>query len=190
MSSSTAASVDRELDLADLVRRSWDLFTKKPVEHILCAAVYHVLSVFTLGILSAPLLVTYLRIIDRQRRGEPITVAQLFEFKGTGLTAFGLALLTIIGVGLGCCLLLLPGIVLFLGWFYGLWFVALAGQGVTDALGSAWRLFRANAGSVIIVVVVLVVLGSAGAVALLGTLITFPLGVLFATLAFSDMRQA
>jgi hypothetical protein len=189
-SSSTTAAFSRELDLADLVRRSWDLFAKKPLENILCTAVVLALSGLTLGLLAAPLHVTYVRVIDRQRRGEPVAVEQLFAFEGTGFTAFATAVLMALGIAAGFCFLVLPGLVLALGWFYALWFVALTGQPAMESMAAAWRLFRGNVGSVLVVVLVLLVLSSAGAAALLGWLITFPLGMIFATLAFTDLRRA
>jgi len=189
MASTTGQQATGELDLASLFKRSWELFAKKPLEHILAAAIIHVLSAVTLGALFGPLLVGYIRLIERQRRwDEVISVGQIFTLEGSGWSAFGASLLVALATFFGLVFLVVPGLVALLGFGFALWFVALDRARATASLGASWRLFKANAGSVVLVWVILVVLGSVGGAALIGTLITFPLGTVFTTLAFHDMR--
>jgi len=190
MASTTDQPAHTELDLASLFKRSWELFARKPVEHILAALIIHVVAVLTLGILFAPLLVGYIRLIERQRRwNEVISVGQIFHFEGSGWPAFGASVLIALTAAVGMLFFVVPGLVILLGWGFALWFIALDRSSATASLGASWRLFRANLGSVVLVWIILVVLGSVGGgAALVGTLITFPLGTVFATLAFHDMR--
>jgi uncharacterized membrane protein len=189
MASTTGQPAHSELDLASLFRRSWELFARKPVEHILAALIIHVLGGLTLGVLFGPLLVGYIRLIERQRRwNEVISVGQIFHLEGSGWSAFGASVLIVLTTAVGLVLFVVPGVVVLLGWGFALWFIALDRASATSSLGASWRLFKANAGSVVLVWIILAVLGSVGGAALIGTLITFPLGTLFATLAFHDMR--
>ncbi len=188
-STAVPASSRVELDLGALFKRSWELFAAKPIEHILAAAITIVLGGITFGVLFGPLVVGYIRMVERQRRGEPIFVAQLFEFGGSFWSALGASILMAIGITIGFLLLLLPGLLLLFAWSYAFWFIAVDHATAVDSLGRSWRLAKQNFGSVALVWVVLIVLSFFGSAALIGHLITFPLGTLFATLAFSELRR-
>ncbi len=183
------ASPHTELDFGSLFKRTWELFAAKPVEHIVAAAIVCLLGGVTLGILLGPLLGAYIRMVDRQREGKPIALDQVFELGGSAVSAIGAWFLMAIGVFIGFLFLVLPGLALLVGWGYCFWFIALERESGVQSLGSSWRLMRRNVGSVVVVWVVLILLASAGGAALLGSLITMPLGTIFATLAFRELRR-
>jgi uncharacterized membrane protein len=176
-----------ELNVGDVLSRAWKLFTDKPAEHILAGLVVAIVGSLTLGILAGPLLVGYIRMIDRQSRGEAINVSQVFD----GMNAFGSAFLASLIIGvcafIGTLLLVLPGILVLLAWSLGLWFVALRGDSAMAALGASWRLFKTHLGPVLLMFLIFVVLNAAGSAVLFGTLFTFPFAVVVQTIAFREL---
>ncbi len=175
------------LDLNRLFARAWKLFSEKPFEHIVAGLVVVLLGGITIGILLGPLLVGYIRLIERQQRGEPIAVTQVFDGFDTFGSSLGALILAGIGIAIGCIFLVIPGLILAAGWGYAMWFVALRGAGPVDALGSSWRLFRANLAYVLVVEVIVGALNSLGSAVLLGALLAFPFGMILMNLSFNEL---
>ena len=57
------------------------------------------------------------------------------------------------------------------------------------SLGASWRLLKQRTGSVVFVFIILLVLNSAGAAIALAGLLSFPLGILLATVAFDELAR-
>lgn len=175
------------VDIGGLFKRSWTLFTAKPLEHIVAALIVMVLGSVTFGVLLGPLAVGHIRMVEKQTRGEQPRIEDVFS----GFNSFGAAFLAgiiiAIGVTIGMLLLVVPGLFVAAAWSFALWFVALKDSSATDALGASWNLLKTQAGSVL---VVLVLMGVANAVAgsiVFGVLLSAPLSLIFCTLAFQDM---
>ncbi len=188
-STATPTQAPTELNMGDVLARAWKLFTDKPGEHIVCGLLILALSSLTAGLCFGPLLVGYIRLIDRQERGEALEVNQLFD----GFQLFAPALVTtlVIGVGafIGALMLALPAIFVLLIWSFAMWFVALKQQSATAALGASWSLFRSHLSPVLLVFLVFVVLNFAGCAVLFGVLFTFPFSVIVQTVAFRDLAS-
>ena len=187
--SAAPRSTSAPLNLRELFRRTWEMFSADPIEHLVAGLTVCILSVLTLGVLFGPLLVLYIRVIERQRRGEPISVAQLFDFGDVTLQAVGAAAVVGIGFIFGVVLFVLPALIVLLAWGYAFWFIANENQDVIEALSSSWRLLKANFSSVLAVWAILLVVGAMGVAALIGVVIALPLTTIFATIAFADMRH-
>ena len=189
MNQDLASSSPATLDIGRLLKESWDYLFKKPIEHIGAAFLVGVLSLVTLGILSGPLTVGYIRMIERQRRGEPIAIGQVFE----GFEVFGSSFVTVlayaVGVALASLLLIIPGLFLLVAWGFALWFVALEGYGASEALGASWQLLKSHAGSVVVLLLLAIVINALGSSVLLATLLTAPFGMIFMTLGFRELTQ-
>jgi hypothetical protein len=99
------------------------------------------------------------------------------------------SLLSGLAILVGMLLFVLPGLVILVAWGYALWFVALQQKRAVDALGASWRLLKQRTGSVVIVFIIILVLNSAGAAIPLASLLSFPLGVLVATIAFDELAR-
>lgn len=178
------------VDIGKLFQRSWGLFQSKPVEHLLASLVVLVLSMLTLGLLVGPLSVGQIRMIEKHQRGEPIAVGDVFA----GFSSFGSSLLTsvimLVGVFVGMLLLVLPGLLVALAWGFALWFVALEDASPTAALSGSWQLLKTHTVSVIVIFILLGVVNAVASSIVLGTLLTAPLSMIFATLAYQEMVGA
>jgi uncharacterized membrane protein len=178
------------VDIGSLAKRSWALFTEKPLEHIVAALIVMVLGTVTLGILLGPLAVGHIRMVDKQTRGEAPRIEDVFS----GFSSFGAALLAgiifAVAVTVGMLLLVVPGLFVIAAWSYAFWFIALKGSSATDSLGEAWNLLKTQAGSVIVVLVLLAVVNAVAGSIVFATLLSAPLSVIFCTLAFQDMTSS
>lgn len=178
------------IDVASLAKRSWLLFTSKPVEHLVASVITMVITTVSLGLLLGPLVVGHIRMIEKQERGEDIRIEDVFS----GFSSFGAAFLTtlilMIGMGIGFLLLVLPMFFVMAAWGFALWFVALRDASSVEALGASWSLLKSNLGSVIVVLLLTAVLNAIGSSVLLAVLLTAPLSMIFSTLAFDQMLGA
>lgn len=177
------------LDLAALGKQSWSLFTAKPLEHIVASLIVMVLSTVSLGVVSGPLCVGQIRMIDKQRRGDDIRIEHVFSGFESFAPSFLTTLIMFVGVSIGLLLFVVPGIFLMVAWGFALWFVALGGASAVEALSASWALLKQNTPSVLLVVLLTAVLNSLGASILFGVLLTAPLSFIFGTLAFCQLRE-
>lgn len=175
------------VDLGKLLQGSWSLFQSKPVEHLVAGLIVITGSVLSIGVLSGPLSVGHIRMVEMQQRGEPIRIQDVFA----GFDSFGSAFLTsfilFVAVCIGMILLVLPGLLLGLAWGFAIWFVALEDASTTSALGGSWQLLKSHTASVIVVFVLLAVVNLAASTVVLATLLTGPLSIIFCTLAYQEM---
>ena len=178
------------IDLMSLLSRSWALFVQRPGLHIVAFLMVTAGGLLTLGLAAPPLLVGYLRMIERMRNGESPEIGDVFEGLSSFAPAFVVGLLTILAVVVGAALIVLPGVVIAVVWSYALWFVALEDQGALEALGSSWRIARRQASSLVLVLLAAVALNFLGGLVVLGVLITGPLALIFMTHGFRELAQA
>ncbi len=185
----TAPTRERdELELTRFLKETWDLFAAKPLEHVVVGAIVSFGSLLSLGILAGPLLVAYLRIIDRQRRGEPFVISQLFAFEG-GLSAFLATLAIGVLFALGLFFFILPGVLVIIVFGYTYWFIAFDGLGAFEAMGESWRFFKDNFTKLLAVWLILLLAYAVGASTFVGGLFITPCATIFACVAFFDLRR-
>ena len=72
-------------------------------------------------------------------REQPAPMSLLFSGADRLLTMFGAMFLTGLAVGVGTILLIVPGIIVYLGLWLGKFYVVDREQGAVDALQSSWR---------------------------------------------------
>lgn len=178
------------VDVGKLFQRTWALFQSKPVEHLVAGVIVMGLSIVSLGLLAGPLSVGHIRMVEKQQRGEPPRIEDVFSGFSSFGAAFVTSLILFVAMFIGMLLLVLPGIFVGLAWGFALWFVALEGASASEALGRAWQLFKAHTLSVIVICLLLAVINVVAGSVVLATLLTAPISLIFCTLAFQDMVGA
>ena len=177
------------VDVASLFKRCWGLFAQKPVEHVLVSLIVAVLGMLTLGVLLGPLYVGQLRMIEKQQRGENISVQDAFS----GFDSFAGALLVTLCIfvcaSLGMIFLVLPGLVVIAGWSFAYYFVARDRASASEALAGSWNLLKSQTASVLLVLLLVIVVNCVAATFVLAALLAAPLSAIFCTLAFQDMTE-
>ena len=176
--------------MRELLADAWRLFADNPGLHITSALFVLLGSVLTLGLAAAPLVVGYIRLVDRVRRGEPGEAREVLD----GLAHFGAAFITgliqTVAVLAGAVIVVLPGLVVACVTAYALWFVALQDLPPLSAIGAAWDLARRNAPSLLLILLMTVALNLVGALVVVGLLVTLPLSLLLMTVGFHHLAPA
>lgn len=175
------------IDVGKLFQRSWVLFQSKPVEHLVAGLIVIALSLLTLGVLFGPLSVGQIRMIEKQQRGETPRIEDVFAGFSSFGPAFLASLILFLAVLVGALFLVLPGVFVGLAWGFAIWFVALEGATVSEALSGSWQLLKNHTVSVIVIFVLLGAVNAVASSVVLATLLTAPLSMIFCTLAFQEM---
>ncbi|MBI5511471.1 MAG: hypothetical protein HY903_22150 [Deltaproteobacteria bacterium] len=190
MTSSPMPPAALHLDLRALAGETWHLFASRARLHLAAGLILIGLSLVSAGLLAAPLLVGYIRLIDRLRRGEDGDAREVLD----GLAAFGPAVATglvqVVAAAVGTLFVVLPGLVIMGGTAYALWFVALADLAPVDAIGAALRLAKAHVSSLLLILLLAAALNLLGAMILVGVVVSVPLSLILVTLGFYAMRPA
>ncbi len=176
------------LDLVSLGRDAWQLFVRQPAAHIGAFAIVLLLGTITAGLLTPALLAGYIRVVDRARRDEPVHATHVFDGLALLAPTLLVGLIYVVAVALGSLLILLPGVVIAVGWCYALWFVALEGHQTGAALRAAWALARQQTGSLLLLLVAVVAANLVGGLFVVGALLSGPLALIALTLAFDQLK--
>jgi len=172
-------------------KRSWDVFKDDMVLFIVGGLIVGVVGGFTLGLLLPPLMVGFIRVIQKRLKGEEATFGDVF---GLGFPAFLPSLLAGIliglGVGIGMILLIIPGIAVAILTTFTFHFIAYEDASFMDALKGSFNLVKENFVPVLLVVIIIGALNSVGSMVAIGTLLTFPFGLVVLTVVFEELRGA
>jgi hypothetical protein len=175
------------VDVASLFKRSWALFSQKPLEHLVASLIVVVLGTLSLGVLLGPLGVGQIRMVDKQQRGEVIVIEDVFSGFSSFAAALIVSLIFFVCVTIAMAVLVLPGLFVIAAWGFAWFFVALHGASATDALAGSWNLLKTQTTSVLVVLVLIGVANALASSVVLAVLLTAPLTAIFCTLAFRDM---
>lgn len=176
--------------LKAVLAQSWEELKKNAITHVLASLVVLVLGTVTLGLLIAPLVVGHINLVKRSRRGEEVSVGDLFSGMNKIVTSIVVALIAAVGITIGFALLVLPGVALLVLWFFVLHLIAYDDAGVGEALGGSIELVKSNFLNVLLLVVVIGVLNAIGSLAVVAALVTVPLTVIASTVGFELLRRA
>ena len=171
----------------DTFSEAWRVCSRDAVLFLLAGLIVIFLGGLTLGVLLGPLVVGFIRIVDRRRKGEAATASDVFSGMERFLPAFLATLAVGLTVILGTFLLVLPGLVAaYLAMF--VWHpIALRGVGAGAALFQSFKLIQAHFGVTLILFLLLMILNGLGSAVMLGTLITFPFSLVVLSLAFERL---
>jgi uncharacterized membrane protein len=175
------------VDLASLFKRSWALFAQKPLEHVIVSLIVLVIGSVTLGVLIGPLSIGQIRMIEKQQRGEEISIQDAFSGFDSFAAAFLVTVIVVVCMSIGLLLLVLPGLFVFAAWGFSYYFIARDHASTTEALASSWNLLKTRTASVLLVLTLIMIVNLLAGTVVFAALLTAPLSVLFCTLAAQDM---
>jgi uncharacterized membrane protein len=169
--------------------QSWRTFAADPALYVLAGVIVMVVSVFSLGICVGPLTVGFLRMVMRRQRGEQASAGDVFSGFDKFLSSFFAIIVIGVAVLIGCLMLLLPGLVVALFAFFTLQVITVEGKGVFDAIGRSIDLVRQNLIESLVLLILVSALHAVGSSVLLGTLLTFPLGMIVTLVAYQRLAE-
>lgn len=131
--------------------------------------------------IAAYFAIGWIRYLLRLLRGEPVELGLLFTGGGMTLRMVGVALVFRLGVVIGLLLLIVPGMILAMGWWVCGYELVDRDRGVFASLGGSWRLTRGHRWNLVLLWIFHILIG------LLGLLFcVFGVFVSFAILAAAD----
>lgn len=156
----------------------WADFKKDPILHILATVLFGVVNGLTFGLLFGPLWVGHQRTILKQRRGESVSISDLFSgFENkTAIASIlgGILIPAIVGFGYLCCII--PGIILAPLMTLGLYPITLGSDDGIAAIRTGWQQISANMVGLAIATSMIGFVGMIGVLACgIGLFVTLPI---------------
>jgi hypothetical protein len=165
-------SVRQTLDIGLVFKQGWRLFVKDIGPLIIGSLIACLLSVLTLGILIGPLSAgLYGMVVKRVRDGQQPGVGDVFGQMNRFWSFFAAALVLFVLIGLAS-LTIIGGILLATIWLYVFPLMVDRGMGLSEAMGTSYRLVReAGFWEHLALIIVFVVISSVanGALGILAT---------------------
>jgi hypothetical protein len=181
-------AIGPDVDIVALGRRAVSLVLADPLVHIGAGVLLVAGSLISLTILTAPLLIGYIRLVRRALAGEPID----FQHLSLGFDRPTAAILAWLVYALGVLILMvafvLPGVLLAIACMFAFWYLALTDDLAAQSLKNALALTRRAPGVVLVVALVAVLVNLVGLLTFVGGLITVPLTLTFLTLCFRALE--
>lgn len=166
---------------------AYRLFMRDPVAYVLAFLLLAVVSCGTCGVMSGPLSVGFLRMVDKHQRGQPVAASDVFDWNGQFLSALLATLLLAVAVAVGSLAMVLPGLVIGFFAMFALHGIAFAGLDIVQSFKQSIQLVASNLPLALIVSVAVALLNALGSTVVVGTLLTGPLGFIAMVLTYKHL---
>lgn len=165
--------------VGDCLSGAWSLFKKNAFTHVVCTLLVMVVSGVSAGLLAGPMLVGYLRLVEREDRGEPVQIGDVFRGFDDLVPALVAGLISSLVLSLAFMLCVIPGLLIMALPAVALQLVARGERDGVAAFTQAWRTVTGNLGSAFVCALVLGIVGSLGFVLCwVGALVTMPVAMI------------
>lgn len=176
-----------EKDIGDILKKSWEVFMKDPATHIIANLLFLLGSVFSLGILAAPLMVGYIRLIRDLMAGRQVSATDIFSGLSTTITSLITMIIIGIAITIGLFLLVLPGIAVGFLVAFAFHFIAYKDSGIMDSMSESFNLVKDNFVLVLIVIIIVAVINMIGSSVFIGSLLTVPFGMIMMNITYERL---
>ena len=158
---------------------AWNLFRKNALTHVVSSLLVAVVGGMSAGLLVGPMVVGYLRMIDKEHHGEPTQIGDVFRGFDDFVPAFVAGLISSLVVSLGFMLCFIPGLLVMALPPVALYRVAQGERDGVAAFNQAWRIVTKNLGAAFWCAFVLSIVGGLGVLLCwVGVLVTAPLAMI------------
>jgi uncharacterized membrane protein len=183
-------SIQDEDVVQDTLAEAWSLFTDDFVLYLVADLLLVVASIASFGLLTGPLTVGFIKLVEKRRRGEEASPTDVFDGFSQFGASFIASILIGIGVFIGILLLVLPGLLFGAAMAFTFQAIAIEDETATGAMARSFSIIQGNfALSVVFLVIVLVLSGIGGAF-IFGTLLTLPFSLVLMTLAYHRLSAS
>ena len=97
-------------NVGDCLSGAWGTFKKNVLTHVVCTLLVMVVAGVSAGLLAGPMVVGYMRMIERESRGELVQIGDVFRGFDDFVPAFVAGLISSLVVSLGFMLCFIPGL--------------------------------------------------------------------------------
>ncbi len=148
--------------VGDCLSGARDTFKKNVLTHVVCTLLVMVVAGISAGLLAGPMMVGYMRMIERETRGEAVQIGDVFRGFDDFVPAFVAGLISSLVVSLGFMLCFIPGLLVMALPPVALFLVARGERDGVAAFSQAWSIVTKNLGSAFFCSLVLGIVGSLG----------------------------
>lgn len=176
------------MDIVKAFTDAWNIYVKNFFTILLTTLVVMFLGVITLGILYLPLLVGLQMMFVKAKRGESITLSDVFApVKRFFAIFFGSIWIGIL-VAIGLILLIVPGLIWASWWMFALLFIVDKNMGIGAGMRASKEMVRKNNlwMHLLLLVLAAIVSNLGSYVFWVGILLTMPLGWGAVACAYAD----
>lgn len=151
-------------------------FKKNPLNHIVATLLVVVISGVGFGLLTGPMLVGYMRMIQAEAEGTSGGIGDVFKGFDDFVPALLSVLLASLVVSIGFMLCVLPGLLIMPLVPIAAYLVATGEKDGIQALSRAWSILKANLVGAALCMLILGILGNLGFILCgIGALLTLPI---------------
>lgn len=166
-------------NMSDCVSIGFAVFKRNPLTHIISTLLVSFVGGATMGVLTGPMMVGYMRMIEKEVQGGKAEVGEIFQ----GFDDFVPALVAILISGLvasiGFFFCFLPGLLVVALIPTSVYLVACGEKDGTEAFKKAWVVVKENLLSACLCMLVLSFVGSVGSLLCgVGILLTMPIAMI------------
>src|SRR3990167_6897844 len=134
-------------NVGDCLSGAWGIFKNNAITHVVCTLLVMVVASISAGLLAGPMVVGYMRMIEREARGESVQIGDIFRGFDDFVPAFVAGLISSLVVSLGFMLCFIPGLLVMALPPVALFLVARGERDGVAAFNQAWSLVTKNLGS-------------------------------------------
>ena len=163
-------------DISTCVSAGINGLKRDPVTHIVASLLIGIVGGVSFGLLTGPMMVGYMRMIQREEAGTKAEIADVFKGFDDFVPALLAVLVSSIIVGIGFMLCVLPGLLIMALVPTAAYLVAVGEKDGINAIQRAWAVVKANLLSAFLCSLVLVIVGSVGGLLCgIGMILTLPI---------------
>jgi hypothetical protein len=174
----------------DTLTEAWNVFKDDFVLYLIAGLFLVVVSIISIGLLSGPMTVGFIELVEKRLRGEEADATDVFE----GFSRFGVSVIAsiLIGIGvlIGGILLVLPGLLFGLAMAFTFHGIAIDDETATGAMANSFSIIAENFAPSAVFLVIVLVLSGIGSAVIFGPLLTTPFNLVLMTLAYHRLSPA
>jgi len=174
-----------EKQIKDMFTDSFKIFSNEFVTLLLATIVAVLLMIFIITI--PPLVFGIYVICNKYVNNKKVKVSDVFEGFDYFFRSWGLFIVSILAIGLGFMLLIIPGLILMVMFQYAAAIAVMKNKGVVDSLKASYNLAKKNFPLSIVLCLLLAILSSIAGVTKIGLLLTFPFSTLVMVVAVKKL---
>lgn len=161
------------MDYEDIFSRSWNAFKDNVAAFIVATIIVVFGSIFIVTI--APLFygLTYMAV--KGLRGEKVEINDVFEGFNRFVKSWVLLLVSVILIGIGYMLLILPGLILSILLIYSFPLLVIKDYGAMDAIKESIDISKQNFVDSLVLFIIVAIISTIGGITYLGSLVTIPI---------------
>lgn len=181
---------EKNLDAIEVMKESWEIFKTDLPLYVIAGLIVVIVGSVTLGILMGPLMVGFIQLINKRRKGEEASAGDVFGAMGSLVSSLIAGLILAILISIGFALCVLPGLIVMIFAIFTLQIIAYQDAGPIDAIKGSFGLVKSAFVPVIVLLIFVGIVNAIGNIVVVGGLLTFPFTIIALNLSYEKLTAA